>query len=266
MDIFFLQLAIIFLPGLVWERIDAQFAQKRVPTQFDVLRRTFVFGVVAYIVTYGICRLLGFPFELFEPKKDSTFLGETAVREIFIATFVAFSCSIVWLYFVNFKILMRFMKRIRATKRYGDEDVWDFTFNAHDRNVEYVHLRDFDKEIVYAGWVERFSDTEKVRELVLHDVKVYDFEGNELFATPRARWTILTSNFRLNPREAKSIPMNNSSKGQDRPRVPPLAQRGYENKGGHNAPTSQVTTRPPPPAPISSKPASQPARPTGKTK
>ncbi|MGO8847702.1 MAG: DUF6338 family protein [Methylocella sp.] len=185
MDIFFLQLAIIFLPGLVWERIDAQFAQKRVPTQFDVLRRTFVFGVVAYIVTYGICRLLGFPFELFEPKKDSTFLGETAVREIFIATFVAFSCSIVWLYFVNFKILMRFMKRIRATKRYGDEDVWDFTFNAHDRNVEYVHLRDFDKEIVYAGWVERFSDTEKVRELVLHDVKVYDFEGNELFATPR---------------------------------------------------------------------------------
>jgi len=80
---------------------------------------------------------------------------------------------------------MRFMKRIRATKRYGDEDVWDFTFNAHDRNVEYVHLRDFDKEIVYAGWVERFSDTEKVRELVLHDVKVYDFEGNELFATPR---------------------------------------------------------------------------------
>jgi len=203
MDIFFLQLAIIFLPGLVWERIDAQFAQKRVPTQFDVLRRTFVFGVVAYIVTYGICRFLGFPFELFEPKKDSTFLGETAVREIFIATFVAFSCSIVWLYFVNFKILMRFMKRIRATKRYGDEDVWDFTFNAHDRNVEYVHLRDFDKEIVYAGWVERFSDTEKVRELVLHDVKVYDFEGNELFATPRARWTILTSNFRLNPREAK---------------------------------------------------------------
>ena len=42
MDIFFLQLASIFLRGLIWERIDAQFAQKRLPTQFDVLRRTFV--------------------------------------------------------------------------------------------------------------------------------------------------------------------------------------------------------------------------------
>jgi len=73
MDIFFLQLAIIFLPGLVWERIDAQFAQKRVPTQFDVLRRTFVFGVVAYIVTYGICRLLGFPFELLNQRRTQLF-------------------------------------------------------------------------------------------------------------------------------------------------------------------------------------------------
>lgn len=96
MDIFFLQLAIIFLPGLIWERIDAQFAQKRIPTQFDVLRRTFVFGLVAYIATYAAYRLLGFPFELFEPKKDAAFLGETAVREIFVTTFAAFLCSIVW--------------------------------------------------------------------------------------------------------------------------------------------------------------------------
>ena len=84
MDIFFLQLAIIFLPGLVWERIDAQFAQKRIPTQFDVLRRTFVFGLVSYIATYGIYKLFGVPFELVEPKKDTTSLGETSIREIFV--------------------------------------------------------------------------------------------------------------------------------------------------------------------------------------
>ncbi len=77
------------------------------------------------------------------------------------------------------------MQLIRATKRYGDEDVWDFTFNAHDRNVEYVHLRDFNKKIVYAGCVAQYTITETVLELVLHDVKVFDFEGNELFATPR---------------------------------------------------------------------------------
>ena len=185
MDIFFLQLAIIFLPGLVWERIDAQFGQKRLPTQFDILRRTFVFGLASYVVTYGLYRICGLSFEFVEPKKDAAFLGTAAFIEIFVTIGVALACSILWLYFVNFKLLMRFMQRIRATKRYCDEDVWDFTFNAHDRNVEYVNLRDFDKKIVYAGWVERFSDTDKVRELVLRDVNVYDFEGNELFSTPR---------------------------------------------------------------------------------
>jgi hypothetical protein len=185
MDIFLLQLAIIFLPGLIWERVDAQFLQKRVPAQFDVLRRTFVFGLVSYLATYGIYRLIGVPFELFEPKNDATFLGEPAFIEIIVTTFVAFCCSILWLYFVKFNLLTRFVQLIGATKRFGDEDVWDFTFNARDRNVEYVHVRDFDKKIVYAGWVDLFSDTEKVRELVLYEVKVFDFEGTELFAAPR---------------------------------------------------------------------------------
>jgi Family of unknown function (DUF6338) len=185
LDIFFLQLAIIFLPGLIWERVDAQFLQKRVPTQFDVLRRTFVFGLVSYIATYGIDKLFGLQFAFIEPKKDETFLGAAAFNEILATTLVAFVCSILWLYFVKFNLLTRFVHVIGATKRFGDEDVWDFTFNARDRNVEYVHVRDFDKKIAYAGWVELFSDTEKVRELVLLDAKVYDFEGNELFATPR---------------------------------------------------------------------------------
>ena len=94
--------------------------------------------------------------------------GEPAFIEIIVTSFVAFCCSILWLYFVKFNLLTRFVHLIGATKRFGDEDVWDFTFNARDRNVEYVHVRDFDKKIVYAGWVDLFSDTEKVRELVLY--------------------------------------------------------------------------------------------------
>ena len=185
MDIFFFQLAIIFLPGLIWERIDAQFLQKRVPTQFDVLRRTFVFGLVAYLATYAIASLAGFRFEFVKPNKDEIFLGATAVNQVIVTTVAAFLCSILWMYFVKFDLLTKFVHLAGASKQFGDEDVWDFTFNARDKNVEYVHLRDFDKKIVYAGWVELFSGTEKVRELVLHDVEVFDFDGNQLFASPR---------------------------------------------------------------------------------
>jgi hypothetical protein len=75
---------------------------------------------------------------------------------------------------------------IGATKRYGDEDVWDYTFNAHASiaSVEYIHFRDFEKELIYGGWVATFSETEKLRELVLQDVEVYNFDGQALYSVP----------------------------------------------------------------------------------
>ena len=48
-----------------------------------------------------------------------------------------------------------------------------------------MNIRDFDKKITYAGYVESFSESEKQRELVLRDVVAYDFDGREIFRTPR---------------------------------------------------------------------------------
>jgi hypothetical protein len=125
MDIFFFQLAIIFLPGLIWERVDAQFLQKRVPTQFDVLRRTFVFGLVSYLVTYAVADLAGLRFEFVKPNKDEIFLGATAVNQVIVTTIAAFICSILWMYFVKFDLLTKFVHVIGASKQYGDEQaIW----------------------------------------------------------------------------------------------------------------------------------------------
>ena len=44
---------------------------------------------------------------------------------------------------------------------------------------EYVHVRDFDKNITYAGWVKAFSETGKLRELLLSDVVVYSNSDEE---------------------------------------------------------------------------------------
>jgi hypothetical protein len=50
--------------------------------------------------------------------------------------------------------------------------------------TEYVNFRDFDNRIIYSGWVKRASVTMKLRELVLRDVEIYDFDGNKLLDTP----------------------------------------------------------------------------------
>ncbi|EHK58149.1 hypothetical protein MAXJ12_06265, partial [Mesorhizobium alhagi CCNWXJ12-2] len=48
-----------------------------------------------------------------------------------------------------------------------------------------VHVRDFTNKVVYAGWVSLFSETEKLRELVLFQADVYDAEGNLLASPPQ---------------------------------------------------------------------------------
>ena len=189
-DIFFFQLIIIFIPGIIWERMDAQFGPSKIIQQWDILRRTFVFGLAAYVVTFCIYWMAswfigGLNFQLFKFAKDVEFLDAGSIRLIFAASVVSVACAVLWLYASTYKLLTQLLQRIKATKRYGDEDVWDYTFNSGRPEVEYVHVRDFDKKITYAGWVEAFSESEKQRELRLRDVLVYDFEGKVLFETPR---------------------------------------------------------------------------------
>ena len=199
MDIFFFQLGIIFVRGIIWERIDAKYGRDRATQQWDILRRTFVFGITAYVITSSLCWCISFwaddwAFKFFDFKKDANFLDATAFREIVAASGVSLVCSILWLYATNRKWLGRFLQTIGATKRYGDEDVWDYMFNSGRAEVEYVHLRDFEKKLAYAGWVEVWSESEKQRELVLRDVIVSDFEGTELFKTPRVYLARKTDN------------------------------------------------------------------------
>jgi hypothetical protein len=185
-DLLFVQFAIIFLPGLIWAGLDSRFALKSKPSEFHYVLRAFLFGMTSYGVTFGVYAALGRPFSLADFSDAATrgIFTPDVFKEIASATFVGLLLAILWLYASNYKWATRFLQWIRATKTYGDEDVWDFTFNSPIAAVEYVHFRDFDNKIVYAGWVKEFSETEKLRELVLRDAQIFDFEGNLLFETP----------------------------------------------------------------------------------
>ena len=170
MDIFFLQLVLLFIPGIVWERIDNRFGVNRPNTQFDILRRAFCFGLTSYIVLFLAAAMVNGAWHHWHPnrprlvhlsmvafQKDAYTLDASSVWEIIAASVAALVLSIIWLYVTNNKIPVWIMQRIGATRRFGDEDVWDFTFNSKRAEVEYVHVRDFDNQLTYAGWVEVFS-------------------------------------------------------------------------------------------------------------
>jgi hypothetical protein len=185
-DLLLVQFAIIFLPGLIWAGLDSRYALKSKPSEFQYVLRAFLFGMASYAVTFGIYAVLRWPFSLadFSATATNGVFTPEIFKEIASATLIGLVLAILWLYASNYKVDTRFLQGIGATKKYGDEDVWDYTFNSPIAAVEYVHLRDFANKIVYSGWVKEFSETEKLRELVLRDAQIHDFEGNLLFETP----------------------------------------------------------------------------------
>lgn len=185
-DLFIVQVAILFLPGLIWAGLDSRYALKSKPSEFQYTLRAFQFGLATYAVTFGIFALFGWPFTLADLADASAkgIFTPAIFKEVLAAVIVGVVLAIIWLFVSNRKWDTRFLQWIGATKTYGDEDVWDFTFNSSVAAVEYVHFRDFANKIVYAGWVKEFSETEKLRELVLRDAEIYDFDGNKLFDTP----------------------------------------------------------------------------------
>lgn len=186
LDLLILQLAVLLLPGLIWARLDARFVLNSKPSDTEFFLRAFQFGLVSYGVTFVLFSAIGWQFTLvdFSEAGTRTVVTSTIVHEILWAVGVGLVLSILWIYAATYKLFIRFLQIIKATKTYGDEDVWDYLLNSPSAAVEYVHFRDFDKEIVYAGWVRTFSETEKIRELVLRDVQVFNFDGHKLFETP----------------------------------------------------------------------------------
>lgn len=186
-DLLILQLAIIFLPGIIWASLDASYASKVKQSEGQFLLRTFLFGITTYAFEFLLFAAIQRPFRMAELADASSHevVGHDVPLEVLCALPIGSLLAIVWLYGARYKLLTRFLQLIGATKKYGAEDVWDYTFNSADEAVEYVHVRDFEQQYVYAGWVDTFSETDRVRELVLRNVIVYDFESQEMYRTPR---------------------------------------------------------------------------------
>ena len=179
------QLALIFLPGIIWATIDAKYGSGLRPSQFTLILRSFLFGVAAHSVLYVFYTIVGFQYGYTEVVGGIDQPQLVAfMDEIFWSIPLALAMSIAWLFAVRNRFLARFLNWIGATRRYGDEDVWCFTFNSGQPHVEYVHVRDLPSGMTFAGWVNTYSENEPIRELLLKDAIVYNDTGNAVSEAP----------------------------------------------------------------------------------
>jgi len=184
-DVALIKIALIFFPGLLWASVDEKWISRKRDNTL-LLIKSFVYGTVAYAILFLLLSFFaeGAPIAHVSNIND---LSSMIIRpsDVIFASIIALVLAIMHIYIETYKIVARFLQLVYATKKFGDEDVWDYIFNSSDPSSEYVHFRDFDKKLVFSGWVRAFSETSNFRELILDSVEVNDFTGKRLYRMPR---------------------------------------------------------------------------------
>ena len=76
--------------------------------------------------------------------------------------------------------MIRILNWSRVSRTHGEQHIWDLTFSSHELENTFVHVRDLERSLTYAGWVVGYSETESLRELLLMHVQVGDADGNSI--------------------------------------------------------------------------------------
>lgn len=185
MDFALAQLALIFMPGIIWANIDEKYGAGLKPQQTTLLIRAFMFGMATYAVLFLVYLICEKPFGYQDLANTPAAVNFFELKdEIAWSVPLSFFLAVCWLWIVKFRLLVKFLHKIGATRRYGDEDVWSHTLNSDQANVEYVHFRDLENGFIFAGWVSTYSESEDFRELLLANVIVYDEAGIEISRSP----------------------------------------------------------------------------------
>ncbi len=162
----------LFLPGIICSVIVDIFTVHRPKDVFHYLLESFIYGVLSYFIYWLWLKLpftenkpMNFMYALFDNNKVIVY------KEIFCGCIAAVLLGISITYISTYKLHTRLAHRIKMTKKFGELDVWGYTFNS--KNIEYVTVRDHKNNLVYDGWVQSFSDDSKNAELLLRDVSIY---------------------------------------------------------------------------------------------
>jgi hypothetical protein len=81
-------------------------------------------------------------------------------------------------YLESKKIINKTAQRFKISDKYGDENLFSTFLSGKD--TEFVYVRNIKNNLTYVGWVHFFSETDTISEIVLKDVKVYNYVDSEL--------------------------------------------------------------------------------------
>jgi hypothetical protein len=175
------------VPGIISLLIIEKLSFHKEYRLFQILIYSLILGFANYCFYYSILEGVNGIFHKDHPCTFFIALSDNSIKldfgEIALVSLLALLTGYIVTALINLKILNRLGLFFRVTKKFGDLDVWSYVMNS--KNTEWVVIRDQQRDLMYEGWVELFSDSTEQDELLLRDVIVFtNSTGKELYRTP----------------------------------------------------------------------------------
>ncbi|MES2164216.1 MAG: hypothetical protein V4476_23935 [Pseudomonadota bacterium] len=190
MNEFAVAISIILLPGLTASVICDKIVIHMVRWDyFKYSIYSFLFGVASY----ALLQLLAFFYVLllkyFQPLVDHQYItlkvwliiqnikSPIEISEVAwavgLSPFVAAFSSFI----VNYKILNKISQKLKLSTKFGDENLFSFLLNS--KEADWLYIRDKAAGLTYCGQIVSYSECDKIQEVVLSDVKIFDYESSD---------------------------------------------------------------------------------------
>jgi hypothetical protein len=170
-----IRIILLVIPGIIGSLLYRSLRGRTSRKDWEDYLEILVFSFIAYAI-HGVLNKFfgkGNPLTAFRAfTNENTPIDQSVGHAIFFAALLSVPVAFAASYIDEAKLINKFGKYIKTTRRFGDEDVWDYFSRSPD--IKWVYVRDHKLDLYYYGWIQAWSDPYKERELLLREVEVYD--------------------------------------------------------------------------------------------
>ena len=171
-----LKLILLLVPGsiacIIYERLTIH----KQWTSFKFITNAILFGGISYILAQLV-------FNIF--TIDNSFISfwknlptkEIPYSVILKASIISIFIGLAATGLDHYKIINRFGRWLNLSNKYGDENLYSYFLNA--KEVDEVYVRDIENKLTYHGLINSYSENNNIKEIVLIDVVVYDYNTSK---------------------------------------------------------------------------------------
>lgn len=166
------RLIIILFPGIISTMLYRRLVIKKKWESIDIGLNALLFGIITYLILQLVYLAINKgELIIWQRLQDNQSVPYFEILNASIlSVFVAFLSAFI----VNKQYINKTANLIKVTTKYGENNLFYTFLSSND--VTEVHVKDPINNLIYTGYLKYFSEDEDVREIVLEDVDVFEYE------------------------------------------------------------------------------------------